>query len=122
MNTNTTNLFGRNGYIIILDNENKETQSLPLDLEKNKPCIFGRRNDCDIWIKLQAVSRRHAQIEIDDDNILWINPISETSITLLNGSILKEATELQKNDIISIGGRNFRFEKNGKKKNIKIKK
>ena len=70
-------------------------------------------------IKIPSVSRKHAKIELIKKT-LFLTPITQNSPTLLNEIAIYEPHQLCDGDIISIGGRHFRFDSNGDgKKNEK---
>ncbi len=64
--------------------------------------IIGRAEDADINLNSSTVSRRHAQINIDDKNSIVIMDLNSSNGTYVNGNRIKEA-ELHEGDIFSIG-------------------
>lgn len=105
------NAHGIHGTIIVLDRNNAEESRFPLSFDKDCTIItFGRHSSCNIVIRLQTVSRQHTQIEYDNGT-LYVSPVTTNGPTYLNDEIITEAVELYGNDIITIGGKKFRFEK-----------
>ncbi len=64
--------------------------------------IIGRAEDADISLNSATVSRRHAQISINDKNGIIIRDLNSSNGTYVNGNRIKE-TELHEGDIFSIG-------------------
>lgn len=103
--------YGVHGALIILSKDETESQLYPLNLDKENSKIYiGRHSSCNITIKVSTVSRRHAVI-ILEDNALYISPATTNGYTYLNGEVLTESVELYHGDIITIEGRNFKYEK-----------
>lgn len=78
--------------------------------EKNFPLassvtVIGRRQDCDLCIPMMNISRRHCQIN-QDENSLKIRDLSSRNGTFVNGEKIEEAI-LKPGDSISIGTLNF---------------
>lgn len=62
---------------------------------------IGRKNDCTIRIPLATVSRRHAEVFVDDDQVL-IKDLGTANGTFLNSQRV-EQDDLQPGDQIMIG-------------------
>jgi hypothetical protein len=69
-----------------------------------------RHSSCNIRIKLQTVSRQHTKIE-NDNGTIYISPLTTNGPTYLNDEVITEPVELYHGDVITIGGRTFRYEK-----------
>jgi len=81
-----------------------------MDLEE---CIsIGRGKDNNIRVKLQTVSRVHAQIEKNENGAFVLTNCSETNPTLLNGKPMEQTETkmvLKDGDTLNVGGRDFIF-------------
>lgn len=62
--------------------------------------IIGREGD--IFVNDRYVSRRHCQL-IEDNGFLYLQNLSESNRTFLNGMIVETIVPLNKGDIIRIG-------------------
>jgi len=67
--------------------------------------VIGRRHDCDLCVPLMVVSRRHCQLN-QNDEALKIRDLGSRSGTFLNGKRISEAT-VQAGDYITIGPLTF---------------
>lgn len=63
--------------------------------------IVGRRKCCDLQIPLRSVSRRHCQLNLDED-VLKVRDLGSRNGTLLNGQPVRKA-ELNAGDLLQIG-------------------
>jgi len=80
--------------------------------------IIGRRGDCDLCIPLMSVSRRHCQLNLNDEG-LQIRDLGSRNGTFLNGKQIKQA-EVQAGDFIKIGPISFAIQIDGKPENISM--
>lgn len=71
-------------------------------LDKGK-YIIGRSSQCDLVINDSTVSRRHAQIEIVDENTVNLSDLKSHNGTTVNGYAISNTVRLQADDIISFG-------------------
>ncbi len=126
----------RNG-IIVLDNkatfgdnikyEHKAPKSLPthylkltmetadggitnLDINIVQSIIFGRAETCEVTVDDSSLSRQHFAIELED-GMLFIQNLSQTNGTLLNGIPLAAKRKLELGDVISAGQERFTVSK-----------
>ncbi|KAF9980487.1 antigen identified by monoclonal antibody Ki-67 [Mortierella antarctica] len=73
-------------------------------------CSFGRNNLNDIRIQIDGVSETHCKLIRRDDGEVWLKDTS-TNGTLLNNVLVHDtARPIQHHDIVTIGGRRFRFD------------
>ncbi|KAF9569503.1 antigen identified by monoclonal antibody Ki-67 [Mortierella alpina] len=73
-------------------------------------CSFGRNNLNDIRIQIDGVSETHCKLIRRDDGEVWLKDTS-TNGTLLNNILVHDtARPIQHHDIVTIGGRRFRFD------------
>ena len=64
--------------------------------------IIGRKDDCGIRIPLAVVSRRHAEIDVDDDGAV-LKDLGGANGTYLNNRKLTDEEDLEAGDQILIG-------------------
>jgi len=67
--------------------------------------VIGRRQDCDLCIPLMVISRRHCEIN-QDQNLLKIRDLGSRNGTLVNGRRIDEA-DVHPGDRIHIGPLTF---------------
>ena len=67
--------------------------------------VIGRRQDCDLCIPLMVISRRHCEIN-QDQNLLKIRDLGSRNGTLVNGRRIDEA-DVHPGDQIHIGPLTF---------------
>lgn len=79
--------------------------------------IIGRHDDCDLYIPLQAVSRKHCRL-IKNNQIVKLHDLGSRNGTFLNGKHIKEETAAKAGDYISIGPLTFLLQINGEPKKI----
>lgn len=83
------------------------------------PVTIGRDEHAKFRIPLKQVSRRHAELFIDDDELM-IKDLSSANGSFVNGNRVRE-TELSAGDLISIGGVVFVVRIDGKPARIDAK-
>jgi serine/threonine-protein kinase len=77
------------------------------------PLIIGRKQDVDIHVQDPGVSRMHAQLEYRDGS-WFVQHLSQTNPTLVNGVRLMDEYELTDGDEIQVGGNSLlRFVQGG---------
>ena len=69
-----------------------------------------RAPKCDIRIQLPCVSKQHAQIIVDENRKIWLENVSKTNSTELNGVSIEKKTLVENNNVFLIGRRSFRVE------------
>jgi hypothetical protein len=70
--------------------------------------VIGRHPDCTIPIDARFISSEHAQLTWDHDQ-WWVVDLGSTNGTLLNGRIVRSATQVQPNDVIELAGLRFQL-------------
>jgi len=80
--------------------------------------VIGRRSDCDLYIPLMPISRRHCQLN-HDKGVLKIRDLGSRNGTYLNGKRISEAV-VQAGDYIKVGPLKFVFQIDGQPENIKM--
>ena len=86
--------------------------SLPSDLT-----VIGRRHDCDLYIPLMVVSRRHCQLSQNNEAIK-IRDLDSHAGTFVNGKRISDAT-IRAGDYITIGPLTFLLQIDGEPQEIK---
>jgi sigma-B regulation protein RsbU (phosphoserine phosphatase) len=81
--------------------------------------IIGRDPDCDLFIGDDTISRRHARIEIKDDQIATITDLGSHNGTVVNGKLISDETPLSHNDFIKLGNVGLIFAAGDKKRRNK---
>ncbi|HBG26305.1 MAG: hypothetical protein A2Y10_01915 [Planctomycetes bacterium GWF2_41_51] len=94
---------------LILHKKNGSKKVLPI---RNKATILGRRNDCDLCIPLQVVSRRHCQLS-QESNSLKIRDLKSSNGTFVNGSKIDKEAQAGPGDRIQIGPLTFTVQIDG---------
>ncbi|MBN1804380.1 MAG: FHA domain-containing protein [Sedimentisphaerales bacterium] len=74
--------------------------------------IIGRRHDCDLCIPLKTVSRRHCQLNQNNETVK-IRDLGSSAGTFINGKKIDETTA-KPGDYIIIGPLTFLLQINGK--------
>lgn len=84
---------------IRIENQNNPSESWEFNLSTE---IFaGRKEDCQIYVNEKSISRR--QFKIYFTNVVTIVNLSQTNVTLLNGSKFIAPAELKQGDKIKCG-------------------
>jgi pSer/pThr/pTyr-binding forkhead associated (FHA) protein len=78
--------------------------------------VIGRRHDCDLCIPLMVVSRRHCQLNYNNE-ALKIRDLGSRAGTFLNGKPIDETT-VRAGDYITIGPLTFLLQIDGEPKGI----
>jgi pSer/pThr/pTyr-binding forkhead associated (FHA) protein len=76
----------------------------------DKPLVFGRAEDADVCIMDEGMSRRHFVVT-PRDNTFYVEDLSSTNGTWVNGKRLVEPHELKMFDRIRVGQLVFVFDK-----------
>jgi len=80
--------------------------------------VIGRCSDCDLYIPLMPISRRHCQLN-HDEGVLKIRDLGSRNGTYLNGKRISEAV-VEAGDYIKVGPLKFVFQIDGQPENIKM--
>ncbi|XP_041734234.1 titin isoform X2 [Coregonus clupeaformis] len=94
------------GKIFVIKRSGGDGTEFPLTAS----CLFGRKPDCDICIKLPQVSKEHCRIELNENNEVILTNLSSANPTCVNGEVLQQSERLKHGDLITIIDRSFRFE------------
>lgn len=77
-------------------------------MHKGKSYIIGKDPEvCDIIFQDLSVSRQHARITLDDQEIVTIEDLGSRNGTLVKGKLIAEPTTLQSQDLIALGTTSF---------------
>lgn len=71
---------------------------------------IGRSKECDVTLDDASVSRRHAEVHLED-GLVWIVDLGSTNGTEVNGARAQRRTQLEHGDRIVIGQTELRFER-----------
>jgi len=71
-------------------------------------CLIGRSPDCDIRLSSPEVSRRHALI-LWNENDVWLMDAGSSGGTWLNDERISKASKLESGDLIGVGLTSLRF-------------
>ena len=71
--------------------------------------ILGRLTDCDLVLDDQFVSRKHCRIEQESDGNYYIENLSTSGGTFVNGDRLVERAKLKSGDSIKLGDFDLTF-------------
>jgi len=74
--------------------------------------VLGRRHDCDLCIPLGDVSRRHCQLDRNNET-LQIRDLGSRNGTFLNGQQVNGETTVKPGDYLQIGPLTFQFQIDG---------
>ncbi|XP_071419832.1 proliferation marker protein Ki-67 isoform X2 [Pithys albifrons albifrons] len=97
----------RYGKIIVIKRDGTDGLVYPLT---STSCLFGRKTECDIRMRLPWVSSEHCKIEINENKEAVLINLSTVNPTQLNGVCLEQPVALKHRDVLTIIDRSFRFE------------
>lgn len=86
--------------------ETADGNTATMDINLVQSVIFGRATSCEVTIDDSNLSRQHFAIEAED-GMLFIQNLSETNGTLLNGIMLQSKRQLSVGDVIAAGQEHF---------------
>src|SRR6266571_271494 len=72
-------------------------------LELGRQVVLGRDPSCDVVLDDNLVSRRHAQLEVDDSGRMVLRDLGSRNGTFVNGQRIEGAVVLGGNERIGIG-------------------
>ncbi len=94
---------------LVLVSKNGDQKTFPLP---SNVTVIGRRRNCDLWIPLDSVSRRHCQLSLEDGT-LKVRDLGSRNGTFLNGRRIREEVA-HAGDRIQIGPVVFTLQVDGK--------
>lgn len=98
---------------LILFKKDGSTRSFTLS---STVSTIGRRKDCDFCIPLVSISRRHCELNMDQDR-LTIRDLNSKNGTFINGSRISESPA-KPGDLLKIGTLSFGIQIDGRPENI----
>ncbi|MBN2270264.1 MAG: FHA domain-containing protein [Sedimentisphaerales bacterium] len=93
--------------VLFKKNGSQKSFSLPSNIT-----VLGRRGDCDLCIPLGDVSRRHCQLDRNNET-LQIRDLGSRNGTFLNGEQVNGETTVKAGDYLQIGPLTFQFQIDG---------
>jgi len=99
---------------LVLFKKNGSHKAFPLTSDVT---VIGRRHECDLYVPLPTVSRKHCQLSVNDQT-LEIRDLNSTCGTFVNGRKVDGQTTLKAGDYIRIGPLTFLCQVNGKPEKI----
>ncbi len=97
--------------VLFKKNGSQKSLSLPSAIT-----VIGRRHDCDLCIPLMVVSRRHCQLNYNNE-ALKIRDLGSRGGTFVNGKPIDEAT-VRAGDYVKVGPLTFLVQIDGEPKEI----
>jgi pSer/pThr/pTyr-binding forkhead associated (FHA) protein len=98
---------------LVLVKRNGSRKNFPLP---SSVTVIGRRRNCDLWVPLASVSRKHCQLS-RNDGVLKIRDLGSRNGTFLNGKRVDEAV-VKAGDSIKIGPLAFVFQIDGQPETV----
>jgi pSer/pThr/pTyr-binding forkhead associated (FHA) protein len=74
--------------------------------------VIGRDPDCDLRLDDQAVSRRHARLRVQGEEV-WLEDLESQNGVLLNGTRIAAPTRLAPRDRVRVGQHKFELREVG---------
>jgi len=99
---------------LVLLKKNGSHKTFPL---KSNVIVIGRRHECDLYIPLPSVSRKHCQLSLNG-KAPEIRDLDSTCGTFVNGQKIDGHATLKAGDYIRIGPLTFVCQVNGKPEKI----
>ncbi|NXM65766.1 KI67 protein, partial [Serilophus lunatus] len=97
----------RYGKIVVIRRNGTDGIVFPLT---STSCLFGRKAECDIRMRLPWVSGEHCRISINENKEAVLTNLSAANPTKLNGVCVEQPVPLKHGDVLTIIDRSFRFE------------
>jgi pSer/pThr/pTyr-binding forkhead associated (FHA) protein len=96
------------GHIVLQMKDGSAGPPYPLE---ERRYLIGRQSYCDIRVQAPTVSREHAQIQVDDNDHVWLVNLSQNNPVKVNGVVHLARVQLSNGDQFTIGERIFTFER-----------
>jgi pSer/pThr/pTyr-binding forkhead associated (FHA) protein len=96
------------GHIVLQMKDGSAGPPYPLE---ERRYLIGRQSYCDIRVQAPTVSREHAQIQVDDNDHVWLVNLSQNNPIKVNGIVHLSRVRLSNGDKFTIGERIFTFER-----------
>ncbi len=99
---------------LVMQIKNKAQKVIPVP---NKVSVIGRQRNCDFRIPLESISRRHCEVQCDNDGVV-LRDLGSRNGTLLNGTKISDTEQvLHPGDQIKIGPITFILQIDGQPEN-----
>ena len=76
------------------------------EIEVKQDMLVGRHQDCDLVLQSSAISRRHAALNVRDDQ-LWLTDLNSSNGTFVNDLRIAQETLLTQGDIVQFANLKF---------------
>jgi len=96
------------GHIVLQMKDGSAGPPYPLE---ERRYLIGRQSYCDIRVQAPTVSREHAQIQVDDNDCVWLVNLSQNNPVKVNGVVHLTRVQLSSGNEFTIGERVFTFER-----------
>ena len=96
------------GHIVLQMKDGSAGPPYPLE---ERRYLIGRQSYCDIRVQAPTVSREHAQIQVDDNDCVWLVNLSQNNPVKVNKIVHLARVQLSSGDEFTIGERIFTFER-----------
>lgn len=80
----------------------------PVQISGEAPVVIGRHKSCDLAIRHEDISRRHAEVSREGDDYL-LRDLGSTNGTFVNGQEIAESHRLEPGDHIELGSCTVNF-------------
>lgn len=80
----------------------------PMWVPRSRPVVIGRVAECDLTVNTRKVSRRHAEVRYEGEQVI-IEDLGSTNGTYVNGEPVRGIRVLKPGDRIHIGGLTITF-------------
>lgn len=100
---------------LVLFKKNGSQKIFPLSSDVT---VIGRRSNCDLYIRLTSVSKKHCQLN-RQEGVLKVRDLGSRNGTYLNDKRIDEA-EIKAGDSIKVGPLTFVLQIDGQPKNINM--
>jgi len=94
---------------LVLRKKDGSSKTFPVP---NKATILGRRQDCDLCIPLQVISRRHCQISIEPSSVK-VRDLRSSNGTFLNDQKVSDEVDAKPGDKLKLGPLTFTIQVDG---------
>lgn len=106
--TDTLSVEGGNGARWLLKVVSGPNTGAEFNMEKASTYIVGKDPSlCDIVFQDLSVSRQHARISIDEEEMAWIEDLGSRNGVIVNGAAITDRQKLTSQDLVSLGTTSF---------------
>ena len=94
--------------LTLVKRNGKDGASIPGAAMQPRSCLFGRGDDVDVKILLNTVAAHQCRLVMDDNDDIYLEPLSEDGQTFLNGVAISDRTAIHNGDVVGVHERRFR--------------